>query len=139
MLRLGVVESILTPSSALPVHRPNSCAGETSTSEGRQQDQPPSSHTLGVPSEARTRIFSGLHLPDSEPRSSYTTTTSTASRMSGLSDFPVPPKEHHLSLGSYFNQSMGEFLPPPPSPDQRLFFGRNENAGDLAKTLSSSS
>ena len=137
MFRLGVVESILTPASVLPQHRPNSYSGETSGAttnhEYRQQDRPSTSGLIGVSGEARART--GLNPPVSEEtRSSYMTTTSTASRMSGLSDFPVPPKDHRMSLSTYFNEP----LPPPPT-EQQLIFGRNQDAGDLAKTLSSSS
>jgi serine/arginine repetitive matrix protein 2 len=134
MLRLGIVESILTPARVSPPHRPNSYTGETS-GVTRPQDQPTSSCTLDVSGE---RILSGLHPPASDATRSSYMTTSTASRMSGLSDFPAPPKDpHHMSLGGYFNESLSEASPPPP--DQQVFFGRNQDAGDLVKTLSSSS
>lgn len=55
---------------------------------------------------------SGLQPPTEATRSSYMT-SSTASRMSGLSDFPTPPKDdsyvsakHHMSmLSSYFDEA----------------------------------
>ena len=147
MLRVGVVESISTPSSVSPQHRPNSYTGETSPStsnnERRQQDRPASPRTPNTPGETRERTFSGLQPPSDAARSSFMT-TSTTSRMSGLSDFPAPPKDHHMSLSAYFNESLGRSelppdLPPPPEQQQQVFFGRNQDAGDLAKTLSSSS
>lgn len=138
MLRVGVVESILTPTSVSPQHRPNSYAGETSSAiidEGRQRNQPASPNALGVSSEARPRISSGLLPPSSDATRSSYTTTSTASRMSTLSDFPAPPKDHHMSLRAYLNEHSDEV--PPPPPDQQVFFGRDQDAGALAKTLSS--
>ena len=139
MFRLGTVESISTPERVSPSHRPNSYAGETSgattNNEGRPQDQPMSSRTRDVSGE---RILSGLHPPASDATRSSYMTTSTASRMSGLSDFPAPPKDpHHMSLGAYCNETFSEGSPLPL--DQQVFFGRNQDAGDLVKTLSSSS
>jgi hypothetical protein len=140
MLRIGVIESILTPATVSPPHRPNSYAGETSSAtnnESRQQDQRPSSssRTTGVSGEATARtLSSSLNIPVS--RSSYMTTTSTASRMSGLSDFPVPPKDHRLSVDTYSNEP----LPPPfIMEQQQLSLGSNQDVTDLAKTSSSSS
>lgn len=133
MFRIGVVESILTPVTVSPQHRPNSYSGETSSAtnnESRQQDLPSPSRTTGVSGEASARTLSSLNPPVS--RSSYMT-TSTASRMSGLSDFPVPPKDHRLSLSTYFNEPL-----PPPFMEQQLPLGSNQDAGDLAKTSSSS-
>jgi hypothetical protein len=133
MLRVGMIEptSILTPASVSSSHR-HSYAGEASgplANEG----QPALFSRVGVSSEARARMLSSLQPPPSElTRSSYMT-TSTVSRMSGLSDFPSPPKDHHMS---YFNEPLGDMAP---SSDQQVCFGRNQNAGDLAKTLSSTS
>jgi serine/arginine repetitive matrix protein 2 len=142
MLRVGVVESILTPVTVSPQNRPHSYSGETSSAtnhnEHRQQDQPSSSRATGVVSGdvARARTFSGLNpLVSEATRISYMT-TSTVSRMSDLSDFPVPPKDHRVSLGTYFNEPLPP-APPLTEEQQHLFFGRNQDAGDLAKTLSS--
>ena len=132
MFRLGVVESILTPVTVSPQHRPNSYAGETSNHESRLENRPSSSRTTGAPGDANGQTLSALHPTIS--RSSYMT-TSTASRMSGLSDFPVPPKDHRLSLSTYFNEPL-----PPPFTEQHLSVGSNQDAAaaDLAKTSSSS-
>ena len=142
MLRVGLVESILTPVTVSPDHRPNSFSGETSgatNNESRQEDRPRATDVVVVAgARARTTLS-----PPSDPeatRSSYMT-TSTASRMSGLSDFPVPPKDdddhHQRSLSEYFNEP----LPPHPFMEQQIIFvgSNNQDAGDLAKTSSSSS
>lgn len=146
MLRLGVVESILTPESVSPRYRPNSYTGETSNTtnnERHQPDQPASSSSPGTSGETCPRVFSdGLLQPlpsasDADIARSSFMTTSTASRMSGLSDFPAPPKDHHhMSLSAYLNESLGRSEA---RPEHQLFFGRDQDAGDLVKTLSSSS
>ena len=134
MFRLGVVESILTPVTVSPQHRPNSYTGETSgatNNESREQDLLPSSPlTAAVSGEANARTLSSLNPPIS--RSSYMT-TSTASRMSGLSDFPVPPKDHRLSLSAYFNEPL-----PPFTTEQQLSLGNNQDVVDLARMSTSS-
>lgn len=134
MFRLGVVESILTPVTVSPQHRPNSYTGETSgatNNESREQDLLPSSPlTAAVSGEANARTLSTLNPPIS--RSSYMT-TSTASRMSGLSDFPVPPKDHRLSLSAYFNEPL-----PPFTTEQQLSLGNNQDVADLARMSTSS-
>ena len=93
-------------------------------------------------------------------------TTSTLSRMSGLSDFPTPPKDdylsakHHVSmLSSYFNEAHAQsdaqaegrqshLSPVPPTPQEELgeedllqhvTFGVNQNAATVAEGLSSQS
>lgn len=135
MLRLGVVESNLTPVTVSPQHRPNSYSGETSgatNNESREQDLLPSSFlTVGVSGEGTARTLSTLN-PFS--RSSYMT-TSTASRMSGLSDFPIPPtgKDHRLSLSAYFNEPL-----PPFTTEQQLSLGNNQDTAGLARMSSSS-
>jgi serine/arginine repetitive matrix protein 2 len=136
MLRVGVVESILTPVTVSPQHRPNSYTGETSSATNNEsRQQPSSSRVTGVSGEARART--ALNPPVSEATRSSYMTTSTASRMSGLSDFPVPPKDpDRISLSTYFNEP----LPPPFTEQQQLSsLGSNQDAGDLAKTSSSSS
>ena len=145
------MESILTPETVSPNHRPNSYSGETSgattNNEYRQQDHLPSSSSraTGVITTAearpRTTTTSTLSPPDPEATRSSYMTTSTASRMSGLSDFPVPPRDddhRSLALSTYFNEP--EPLPPPITEQQLVFGSRShQDAGDLAKTSSSSS
>lgn len=148
MLRVGVVESILTPETVSPQHRPNSYAGETSGStaannESHQQEDRPSSSSHATAEAREARARTGLNLPVSEiTRSSYMTTSTTASRMSGLSDFPVPPKDHRMSLSAYFNEP----LPPPFTEQQQQHLSSlgsddddRDDVGDLANTLSLSS
>ncbi|KAF8802733.1 hypothetical protein BYT27DRAFT_7196275 [Phlegmacium glaucopus] len=147
MLRLGVVESVLTPPSVSAQYRPNSRTGETSftptDAEHPQQDQPESPQTSsGISGEARARTFAGLRPPSFEEGRSSFMTTSTASRMSNLSDFPSPPKGNHMTLGTYFNEaseSQSHVPSAPRPPQQQMIFGRNQDADDLAKTLSSNS
>ena len=106
-----------------PGYRHKSCAGETSNvstatingefRQQQQQDRFSSSRATGASGESRVR--SGLNPPPQfeATRSSYMT-TSTGSRMSGLSDFPIPPKDHlsmsHGDGSTYFSE------PPLPSP-----------------------
>jgi serine/arginine repetitive matrix protein 2 len=137
MVRLGVVESILTPVTVSPQHRPNSYSGETTNNnESREQlDLPTSSRTTGISSEAINARTLSTTLYPPVSRSSYMT-TSTASRMSGLSDFPVPPtgKDHRLSLSAYFNEPL-----PPPFTEQLSLGNNNQDAVvDLAKRSTSS-
>lgn len=49
------------------------------------------------PESRAARIISGLQPPPTDATRSSYMTTSTASRMSNLSDFPVPPMSHHHS------------------------------------------
>lgn len=78
-------------------------------------------------------------------------TTSTGSRMSGLSDFPAPPRQYatHMSiLSSYFDEVLSQNeahtsrSPTPPMPlpsdghDHRLTFGEDEDIDELVAALS---
>jgi len=126
MLRVGVVESVLTtPPSVPPQHRPSSSIGETScfatinnnNEQPPQQDQPqspPTSSEISGQVRARPPITTGLRPPSSEEVRSSFLTTSTASRMSNLSDFPSPPGDDHdhhhhsMTLGTYFNDALGQ-------------------------------
>ena len=147
MLRVGIVESVLTPASIPPEYRPNSYMGETSYTT--QPESSSSSSHQGQHIHAR-RILTNLQPPTPEAIRSSFMTTSTVSRISNLSDFPAPPRDHRMSLESYFNETLGqnEFLGPPPSHppplpppllESQVTFGRNQDAGDLVKTLSSNS
>lgn len=156
MLRLGVVESLLTPPSVSPDHRPNSYAGETdcatdnhhhNNNKNERRLQPPLHVSL---SSGRLRTFSGLQPPSSSSeatRSSYMT-TSTQSRMSNLSDFPCPPKDnsHHISMNGAYFEGQRAVVPTSPlaavgdsgsSRIPEVFFGRDQDAGDVVKTSSS--
>lgn len=103
---------------------------------------------------SEARVLSGLQPPLTDvTRSSYIT-TSTASRMSGLSDFPVPPKDfahHRMSLlSAFFNDAngrpslpmRGENGPSEISSPQnfnsnnRLTFGAGADAEEIVQALS---
>jgi hypothetical protein len=47
------------------------------------------------PESRAARVLSGLQPPSTDATRSSYMTSSTVSRMSGLSDFPAPPKSHH--------------------------------------------
>ena len=132
MLRLRIVEPILTPVTVSSPHR-NSFTGETSSNNESRQDLLSPTSATGVSNDAFSQTFSGPNSPNSPVHRSSYTTTSTGSRISGLSDFPVPPKDHTVSLSSsYFNEPL-----PIVFTDQS--FGSDQDTGDLAKTSSSSS
>lgn len=95
------------------------------------------------------RVLSGQQAPLSDnTRSSYIT-TSTGSRMSGLSDFPVPPSNHRMSLLSAFFADVNgrpsisrEDEPSVPLPSRtfnsnnRLTFGAGADAEEIVEALS---
>lgn len=142
-----MVESVSTPPAVSTEHR-LSYSGQTALANDtyRRGLASPDSH------DSHARILSGLQAPLTDiTRSSYTS-ASTLSRMSNLSDFPVPPKDpnhptpKHMSLlSSYFDEAISHSdsrpTPLPPAPalleEDRVTFGGNQSADDLAKTLSS--
>lgn len=67
------------------------------SNEQEQQRRPrPRHEEVESPESRAARILSGLQAPPTDATRSSYMTTSTVSRMSGLSDFPAPPKSHHL-------------------------------------------
>lgn len=149
VFRVGMVESVSTP-PAVSTERRLSYTGQTAfTNDSQAQQQ---QRSLASPA-SQDRIISGLQAPLTEATRSSYMTTSTLSRMSNLSDFPAPPKDgsrlapKHMSLlSSYFDEAMSnseaqtEALPTAPSTfleEDRVTFGGNQSANDLAKTLSS--
>jgi hypothetical protein len=93
----------------------------------------------------RQPLSASLQLPTSaEPtRSSYMTTSTNGSRMSGLSDFPAPPGdfaghmrliESYLATGSE-NASEGSHGTQR-APHRRMTFGVDEYIEDVAEALS---
>lgn len=155
--RVGMVESVSTPPAIFSDERRISFSGQLSSFEHDKAGD--ESHS---PS-SRPRTLSGLQPPPPDAARSSYITTSDASRMSGLSDFPSPPRDaltpRHLSLlSSYFDEahSLSEArdagAPPLPldfsdrrytfgqiPPDaSRVTFGDDANAEDLAAALSSS-
>ncbi|KAH6918180.1 hypothetical protein BKA70DRAFT_1366521 [Coprinopsis sp. MPI-PUGE-AT-0042] len=113
VFRLGVVDAISTPPTETAAQR-RSFTGLTFSDDSRQSQEV-------SPTSGGTHLSAGswLQAPNIM-RSSYMT-TSTSSRMSGLSDFPVPPKDGHASLlSAFFN-------------DESL--NRHQHHGDFHDTL----
>lgn len=143
--RLSFVGQLGYQNERHEVSAPHSIAA---TSRGNETD--PLSAVSSSKSEARIR--SGLQPPLTDgTRSSYIT-TSTMSRMSGLSDFPVPPKDvivdHRTSLLSTFfaeandrppmpmrTETSQSSLPQATDPNQ-LAFGAGADAEDIVRALS---
>lgn len=68
---------------------------DQSPHEQEQQRRPrPRHEQVESPESRATRVLSGLQPPSTDATRSSYMTSSTVSRMSGLSDFPVPPKSH---------------------------------------------
>ncbi|KAF5378779.1 hypothetical protein D9615_006932 [Tricholomella constricta] len=157
LFRVGVVESVSTPPPVANDHR-SSFMGQlsyTNTQHHRTEEQDILARS------PQPRIKSGLQPPLADPTRSSYMTTSTASRMSGLSDFPAPPERHpveHMSLlTSYFDEahSLSEAnasrstTPPPALPtssfddtvgrNRRLTFNGEEEIEELVAALSSHS
>lgn len=116
MYRLGVIGSRATPPVRSGVHR-SSFMGQLSFADDRQEEQVSYSResqaedmasTIGIP----PRVNSGLQLSSADPTRSSFIASSTFSRMSGLSDFPAPPRgrnAEHISLSSaYFDGTLSQ-------------------------------
>ncbi|KAF8196099.1 hypothetical protein BJ912DRAFT_1082997 [Pholiota molesta] len=147
VFRVGMVESVSTP-PAVSSERRLSYTGQTAFANNSLDQQ---QRSLASPA-SQDRILSGLQAPLTEATRSSYMTSSTLSRMSNLSDFPAPPKDgsrlapKHMSLlSSYFDEAMSTSeaqpgaLPAASSTsleEDRVTFGGNQSANDLAKTLS---
>ena len=86
----------------------------------------------------RQPLTASLLLPPSAEatRSSYMTTSTNGSRMSGLSDFPAPPGDvaaHMRLIETYLGDG-----PPARSGHRRMTFGVDEDVEDIARALSTS-
>ncbi len=149
MFRVGMVESVSTPPAISTEHR-LSFAGQTAFPQESQRQG------LASPGsrDSHARIMSGLQPPLTDATRSSYTSASTHSRMSNLSDFPVPPKDtnhprpKHMSLlSAYFDEAMSQrssaaaagssATVPVLLNEERVTFGGNQSADDLAKVLSS--
>ncbi|KAF5356793.1 hypothetical protein D9756_006767 [Leucocoprinus leucothites] len=108
--------------------------------------------SISSPTESQARVLSGLQAPLSDNTRSSFYTTSTMSRMSGLSDFPVPPTNHRMSLlSAFFNEATGrpsmskedELPEAMPSrtlnSNNRLTFGDGADVEEIVEALSSQS
>ncbi|KAF8069215.1 hypothetical protein FPV67DRAFT_1449004 [Lyophyllum atratum] len=154
LFRVGIVESVSTPPAVANDHR-SSYMGELSS-----PDEPHHPEEQGLlPMSLQRRIISSLQPPSADPTRSSYMTTSTASRMSGLSDFPAPPQRpplgHMSLLTSYFDEahSLSEAhasrsTTPESIPasfddtevrNRRLTFGGEEEIEELVAALSSHS
>jgi serine/arginine repetitive matrix protein 2 len=147
VFRVGMVESVSTP-PAVSSERRLSYTGQTAFANNSLDQQ---QRSLASPA-SQDRILSGLQAPLTEATRSSYMTSSTLSRMSNLSDFPAPPKDgsrlapKHMSLlSAYFDEAMSNnetqsgALPAASSTsleEDRVTFGGNQSANDLAKTLS---
>ncbi|KAF9479326.1 hypothetical protein BDN70DRAFT_993541 [Pholiota conissans] len=154
VFRVGMVESVSTPPPVSTEHH-LSFIGQTHDNQDQQVQQLQQRRGLASPAspDSHARVLSGLLPPSTEATRSSYMTTSTLSRMSNLSDFPAPPKDNnrtvpkHMSLlSSYFDEAISqseaqpEAAPTAPSTlleEDRVTFGGNLSANDLAKTLSS--
>jgi hypothetical protein len=148
MYRVGHAEVASTPPAVsndrrLPDHPSPSNEPIREVQENAEID----SHQIRIKSQT------SLHPPSAGlTRSSYMTTSTAGSRMSGLSDFPAPPGQAevtpaHMSLfDSYFDESSS-----PRARDsfglssgsrtisRRMTFGGDEDIEDIANALSSHS
>ncbi|PPQ70861.1 hypothetical protein CVT26_014084 [Gymnopilus dilepis] len=163
VFRVGRVESVSTPPTISSSHHLS--AEQSAFVHDQERRRSGGLESPLSPEQERGRVSSSLQPPTEATRSSYMT-TSTLSRMSGLSDFPTPPKDdylsakHHVSmLSSYFNEAHAQsdaqaegrqshLSPVPPTPQEELgeedllqhvTFGVNQNAATVAEGLSSQS
>ncbi|KAF8195684.1 hypothetical protein K438DRAFT_1934158 [Mycena galopus ATCC 62051] len=98
--RVGSVEAVSTPPAVSAAHR-SSFTGQLSFAGDTHEPPPVPKHGIHIP-----RAVSSLQPPHSaDPTRSSYMTESTVSRMSNLSDFPVPPSQpaHMSVLSSYFH------------------------------------
>ncbi|KAF9444917.1 hypothetical protein P691DRAFT_762968 [Macrolepiota fuliginosa MF-IS2] len=131
-------------------HAHNSVPATTEVVEGAGADDE-AGHIYDIPSPtSQARVRSGLHAPLTDATRSSYLTTSTMSRMSNLSDFPIPPANHRMSLLEvFFNDVVGHpsilvtednvpATPPPQTSDHnnRLTFGAGADAEDIVDALS---
>ncbi|KAF8919461.1 hypothetical protein CPB85DRAFT_1429574 [Mucidula mucida] len=131
LFRLGQVEHLATPPAVASTHR-TSFIGQF-VSGHRLSEHENEDMTI---TQNRARSTS-LQPPSADPSRTSYTTNSTYSRMSNLSDFPVPPISHgatpgHISLiSSYFEPSD----PQRSSIDRRLTFGGDAEIDELLDHL----
>ncbi|KAJ7596697.1 hypothetical protein C8J56DRAFT_1021201 [Mycena floridula] len=143
--RLGSVETAMTPPIVSGNSR-HSYIGQLAFTEANvSRHEPVDDDALRRSRETSTQALSP-HSADAA-RSSYLT-SSSLSRMSGLSDFPLPPPPDmstpaHMSLlSSYFGEIMARneqrdsnFSDLPPNP-RRVTFGKDDDVEELLASLS---
>jgi serine/arginine repetitive matrix protein 2 len=137
--RVGQVETVVTP-PATDNH--NRLSGHLSLVDDGDAPLEDESNTVQVRPKSPSSLLPSAGLT----RSSYMTTSTNASRMSGLSDFPVPPADMaaHIKLFEpYFDgpsRAIPDYPPsesPQPPISRRMTFGGDEDIEDIAKSLSS--
>jgi serine/arginine repetitive matrix protein 2 len=168
--RVGVVEPVTTPpitdgfqrrlSGHLSLIGVETTATATATAtpgeeDDDDEDDDEEENNMRVSVRERIKSESSLQMPSAGlTRSSYMTNSTNASRMSGLSDFPVPPTAdmatHIKLLDAYFDGpprmigvggdastlASGGGSPMQPV-SRRMTFGGDEDIEDIAKSLSS--
>ncbi|KAI0941838.1 hypothetical protein AcV7_002412 [Taiwanofungus camphoratus] len=104
-MRVGAIEALATPPAFATPPRFSSRLSLIHFAHG--DTDPP--HEQPVPRVASHNSSLGAQVSSDAGRSSFMTADTNLSRMSGLSDFPVPPMEvtpEHMSiLNSYFDES----------------------------------
>lgn len=145
--RVGIVESVSTPPPETADRR-HSFTGQLL--EGGEHIPHHVAFSEPAPEEKHQSTL--LSPATDMTRSSYMTTSTTGSRMSNLSDFPIPPLDpsvatSHMSfLSNYHNnhapvdfsdlEPMRDSLHPMDPHDRRFTFGFDQNAADVADELS---
>lgn len=129
LMRLGVVEAATTPPATYSDHRFSQHLSFLDRDSRNLVEVQPRG-----PSQASLQPMTSSTL-----RTSFM--TSSSSRMSGLSDFPVPPTQgpSHLSqLGAYFDRQRNDedFAPELPGSRRTTFGGEEDIAAALASQLS---
>ncbi|KAK0203476.1 hypothetical protein DFS33DRAFT_1383728 [Desarmillaria ectypa] len=144
--KVGQVESQATPPVMSSNHR-SSLVGLMSFSPGRDPVPPEEEENLDSTitmrnSRALLHPSSSGHPSADLPRSSYLTNSSLYSRISDLSDFPVPPAREapaHVSYtSSYFDDQYTARDARSVTSSRRMTFGGDEEIDQLLASLSTS-
>jgi len=85
----------MTPAHANENPNPNPNENQNPHEQEQQRRPRPRHEEVESPESRAARVLSGLQPPSTDATRSSYMTSSTASRISGLSDFPAPPKSHH--------------------------------------------
>lgn len=141
--KLGQVESQATPPAVSSAHR-SSFIGLMAFSPGRdpsEEEDPDNTVTIRDSRALLHPSISGL--PSSDlTRSSYLTNSSLYSRMSNLSDFPVPPARDAPArvsyTSSYFDDQYTTRDARSVTSSKRMTFGGDEEIDQLLASLSTS-
>ncbi|KAK0449846.1 uncharacterized protein EV420DRAFT_1564407 [Desarmillaria tabescens] len=141
--KLGQVESQATPLAMSSAHR-SSFIGLMSFSPGRNppEEEDPDNTITMRDSHALLHPSSSGHPSTDLTRSSYLTNSSLYSRMSNLSDFPVPPARDAPArvsyTSSYFDDQYTARDARSVTSSKRMTFGGDEEIDQLLASLSTS-